>query len=138
MSLIRAKTGQRILFAATVVVLAVLSYLVFRAETQSEWIAYQREFKDVYRSKILERLDDPEVADDPLAKGKWEKQLRELNAARPGIQRIYLPGAHVRDLCTTCHLGIDNPLFADAPEPLTSHPGRMLDYHPPQQFGCTL
>ena len=46
------------------------------------------------------------------------------------------------DRCTTCHLGIDQPSFIDAPAPFTAHPD--LDKylannspHPIGQFGCT-
>jgi len=46
------------------------------------------------------------------------------------------------DRCTTCHLGIDQATFADAPAPFTTHP--ELDTflgsdsaHPIDQFGCT-
>ncbi len=46
------------------------------------------------------------------------------------------------DRCTTCHLGIDNPDFVNAPQPLTAHPHPELfmsknSPHPLDQFGCT-
>jgi len=46
------------------------------------------------------------------------------------------------DRCTSCHLGIDNPDFADAPQPFTSHPRLDLfvssaSPHTMDQFGCT-
>jgi len=46
------------------------------------------------------------------------------------------------DRCTTCHLGIDQASFADAPPPFTTHPelGKYLggnSPHPIGQFGCT-
>ena len=46
------------------------------------------------------------------------------------------------DRCQTCHLGIDNPDYADAPQPFTTHPNldmfvsRESD-HPVDDFGCT-
>ncbi len=46
------------------------------------------------------------------------------------------------DRCQTCHLGIDNPDYADAPQPFTAHPNletfvsRESD-HPVDDFGCT-
>jgi len=46
------------------------------------------------------------------------------------------------DRCTSCHLGIDNPDYKDAPQPYTSHP--KLDIflsssspHPVEEYGCT-
>lgn len=46
------------------------------------------------------------------------------------------------DRCTTCHLGIDNPDYQDAPQPLTTHPRLELflgnnSPHPLEEFGCT-
>ena len=46
------------------------------------------------------------------------------------------------DRCTSCHLGIDNPDFKDAPQPFTSHPRLDLfvsssSPHQLDQFGCT-
>ena len=48
----------------------------------------------------------------------------------------------VVDRCTSCHLGIDNPDFADAPQPYTTHPNLDLyitskSPHPMNNFGCT-
>ena len=48
----------------------------------------------------------------------------------------------VVDRCTSCHLGIDNPDFSDAPQPYTSHPDLDLyvtsnSPHPMNNFGCT-
>ena len=46
------------------------------------------------------------------------------------------------DRCTSCHLGIENPDFADAPQPFTTHPNLELyitsaSTHPLDKFGCT-
>lgn len=136
MGLIRSTTGQRILFTASVIVFAALTLYVFRQEKQREWIKYQREFQAMHEARLQEKMSNPNV--DPLENGKWEKQLREVRAERPHLRRVYLPEAGVRDMCATCHLGIDNPLFADAPEPFRAHPGKMLELHPIEKFGCTI
>jgi cytochrome c551/c552 len=46
------------------------------------------------------------------------------------------------DRCQTCHLGIDNPDYADAPQPFRTHPNLDLyvapeSKHPRDTFGCT-
>ena len=46
------------------------------------------------------------------------------------------------DRCTSCHLGINNPDYKDAPQPFTSHPDLDLfvsssSPHPFEQYGCT-
>jgi mono/diheme cytochrome c family protein len=138
MGLIRAKTGHRLLFTASVLVFAVLTLHVFRTEAQKEWVDYQREFRNMYEQKVREKMADPNIGADPVELAKWEKELREARAERPHLRRVFLPEAGVRDLCTSCHLGIDNPLFADAPEPFRSHPGNMLESHPGEKYGCTM
>ncbi|MDP2815408.1 MAG: hypothetical protein Q8O19_01880, partial [Rectinemataceae bacterium] len=45
--------------------------------------------------------------------------------------------------CTTCHKGITNPDFKNAPQPLTTHPNPELflangSAHPIEDFGCTV
>ena len=46
------------------------------------------------------------------------------------------------DRCQTCHLGIDNPDYVDAPQPFTAHPDldtyvSRESSHPVDDFGCT-
>ena len=46
------------------------------------------------------------------------------------------------DRCTTCHLGIDQRAFQDAPQPFKTHPNMDLylaasSPHPMESFGCT-
>jgi cytochrome c2 len=46
------------------------------------------------------------------------------------------------DRCTTCHLGIDNTAYQDAPQPFKTHPKLDLylssgSKHPLESFGCT-
>ena len=46
------------------------------------------------------------------------------------------------DRCQSCHLGIDNPDYADAPQPFTAHPNldafvSRESAHPVDDFGCT-
>lgn len=53
-------------------------------------------------------------------------------------QQLYLPELSVIDRCTTCHLGVENPTMADAPAPLTRHPGTILNEHPVDKFGCSI
>ncbi len=67
------------------------------------------------------------------------------------ISQILLPNLHNDhpfmqiprvDRCTTCHLGIDQASFADAPQPFTTHPEleKFVGSNSPHaidQFGCT-
>ncbi len=60
-------------------------------------------------------------------------------AARPvAIQQIWIPDFENRvDRCTTCHLGVADPVMSEAPQPFRVHPPT---HHTPrdfQRFGCT-
>lgn len=138
MSGIRAKTSHRIVFSAVVLVFAALSIRVFQNENAREWVAYQKKFQKLNVQKITQQIAASAKAGDQSAKKKWEKQLREARGMRPHLRQVFLPDANVRDLCTSCHLGINNPLFADAPEPFRAHPGKMLELHNAEKYGCTI
>lgn len=43
----------------------------------------------------------------------------------------------VADRCIACHRGMLDPRSKPDPQPLTSHPGRLLEIHSPLRFGCT-
>ena len=54
------------------------------------------------------------------------------------VRQLYLGDLGRVDRCVTCHVGIDNPKMADRPQPLTAHPGNLLEHHPADKFGCTI
>lgn len=88
---------------------------------QTEWRAYQSE----YLRMVVEKTSDPAV--------------REVMKQRaPRIEQIIATGfgeARV-DRCVTCHAGIDDDRFADAPQPFRTHP-KIHGNHPYRTFGCT-
>ncbi len=43
----------------------------------------------------------------------------------------------VEDRCTSCHAYVLDAGHKLEAQPGTAHPGRLLDLHPPQRFGCT-
>lgn len=55
-----------------------------------------------------------------------------------GLRQIWVESLGRVDRCTSCHLGIDDPTFATAPQPFTTHPGLWLTTHPTERFGCTI
>jgi len=67
------------------------------------------------------------------------KNPHQLAAAASvgGLRQIWLPELDRVDRCVTCHLGIEDPTFAGAPQPFSSHPGTWLATHPSDRFGCT-
>jgi mono/diheme cytochrome c family protein len=61
-----------------------------------------------------------------------------LEQRSPTIEQIVVTGFGKQrvDRCITCHAGIDDERFQDAPQPLRTHP-KMQGNHPYRTFGCT-
>jgi cbb3-type cytochrome oxidase cytochrome c subunit len=87
----------------------------------TEW----RQYQEQYLKMVVERTSDP-VA----------KQV--LLDRSPRIEQIVTTGfGHDRvDRCITCHAGIDDERFADAPQPFRTHP-KIAGDHSYRTFGCT-
>src|SRR5512147_205215 len=104
--------------ALSVAFLAVFSWVFFHEEG-AEWRAAQARF----------RLIEAQI--------KNPHQLAQA-ATVGGIRQVWLPELDRVDRCRTCHLGIDDPAFAGAAAPFTTHPGTWLATHPADRFGCTV
>ena len=87
----------------------------------TEWRHYQTE----YLKMAAEKSDDPQMKAIIEARSP---RIEQLIINRWGRQRV--------DRCTTCHAGIDDPRFADAPLPFRTHP-EVPGNHPYRTFGCT-
>ena len=113
-----APTWLHVAFACLGAAFALIFFWVLLRETTADWRTTQAAFR---------RLE---------ASVKNPHQLAE-SARIGGLRQIWLPEIGRVDRCVTCHLGIDDPAFAAAPLPFTSHPGRWLTTHPTDRFGCT-
>lgn len=103
--------------SASVVVLLLATAWV-RESFLVDWKRYQREYSDLARAKSPEE-------------GSWTVTSRRIHEVSPA-------GLNRTDRCITCHLGIENPGMAEAPQPHALHPARHLEYHPLETFGCTV
>ncbi|HEY3381026.1 MAG TPA: c-type cytochrome [Vicinamibacterales bacterium] len=106
-------------FALLSVAFLVVFSWVFLSEYGAEWRAVQARFGTIERS-----LKNP----------------HQLAQASPvgGLRQVWLADLGRVDRCTTCHLGIDDPAFASAPQPFRTHPGAWLTTHPVERYGCTV
>jgi len=104
---------KRLLFLILTGLLALLFLVTMWRDTDREWTHYQRRFL-----KTLAR--------------------DERRGVTGGIKQIIVADLHRVDRCTTCHLAIDKPQLALGEEPFMAHPGKFLDWHPPEKFGCTV
>ncbi|MDH4228341.1 MAG: cytochrome c [Nitrospirota bacterium] len=118
---------KNVLFAFAGVSMAVVFGILSYNGANPEWHDYQRP----YYKMLAQKMNDPALANAPLK-----------------IEQVWLPTVNNRaDRCMTCHKGIGNPLFKDAPQPYTTHPdffdeeGKPTGYilrHPFEKFGCTV
>ncbi|MFI5180778.1 MAG: c-type cytochrome [Thermoanaerobaculia bacterium] len=73
-----------------------------------------------------------------VTRAKSQKAAREYESRPVAIRQIWMKEFDNRvDRCTTCHLGVADPLMTAAPEPLRTHPRTA---HTPDGFekiGCT-
>jgi cytochrome c2 len=113
-----APARLHILFACLgVAFLAIFSWVLFHEGT-AEWRSTQSRFQRIEAS-----VKNPHELAQAASVG--------------GLRQIWLPDLGRVDRCVTCHLGIDDPAFASAPAPFTTHSGTWLSTHPTDRFGCT-
>jgi len=78
---------------------------------------------------------------------KWQTKLKRLEGAAIEIKQVMLldydrnpfndPKARI-DRCQTCHLGWNEEVMEDAPQPYKKHPlPELLSIHNPETYGCT-
>ena len=98
--------------------LIIFGWVLLREET-AEWRTTQAQF-----ARLEGSIKNPH-------------QLAQAPAVG-ALRQIWLADLGRVDRCTTCHLGIDDPVFANAAQPFRTHPGTWLTTHPADRFGCTI
>lgn len=129
--------GKNLLFAFLGVAIIVTFILLVLQEGGREWKAYQRDFRnmavEIIGQQIRKTSDNNEGGRQRL-----KRSLADESAWTVEIQQIYLKDLDVIDRCTTCHLGINDQRWSEAPQPFTSHTRPVLSLHSPSKFGCTV
>ncbi len=106
------------LFAAASLSLATLVIILIFREYNTEWRAYQEEYK-AFLQKTAATDSQKEAADRfPIS-----------------VRQDWLPEFNQADRCRSCHIGIDNPA-APVQEPISPHPDPGP--HTFRKFGCTV
>ena len=90
-----------------------------------------------FANKIANSLRDLPVLD--LMNPNYKIQQIVIKDVTDDVNFMRVPKV---DRCITCHLGIANPEFKDAPQPFATHPNLELflssdSAHPMEEFGCT-
>jgi predicted CXXCH cytochrome family protein len=109
------------LLISSLLAFGLLAYAAYEDNFGTDWYRYQ----NAYRQRLLARAS---TEGERLAAERFDVHQKQL----------YLPDLARADRCVTCHVAIDDPAMAEAPHPLTSHPGELLKIHPREQFGCTI
>lgn len=117
----RDKGVQWALLSVSMICLGLLAYAAVEENYNAEWVQHRQRYQSILKSKAT---DDRGVA---MAEN-FDLELAQN----------FVPRYGTTDRCVACHAGIDDPRMADQPQPYRSHPGRLTEIHPPEQFGCTV
>lgn len=94
--------------------------------------------RNFLQHRIAKMTEEVTAAQNEL--GGLNKLLQGGKSYTIEIKQILLPHLEKVDRCTTCHLGIENPLMKGAPQPFGMHPALTKDFllkHPFEKMGCT-
>ncbi|MEK6591336.1 MAG: c-type cytochrome [Nitrospinota bacterium] len=114
------RKDQNIVYSVFSFSIIILFGLTIYKDFSPEWKEFQREYKNM----LLQVTPDPEQ----------KKQVEKISFE---IKQIWNPELGIADRCITCHLGVLDPRFSNAPQPYKTHP-RLLESHQIQKFGCTV
>jgi cytochrome c551/c552 len=106
-------------FAVLSTIAAVLFGLSLWKDSSREWKRYQKTFIEMERQRSKARGGASTFRDSGYR-----------------IHQIIVGNETRIDRCTTCHLGVEDPRFAEAEHPFRLHPS--IPKHPFEKFGCTL
>lgn len=110
----------RLLLGSGLILIVFTMYIAY-SQYKHEWKVYQSEYKELFFKK---------ATDETIRNKAKSFEIK--------MQQIYLEGLNTVDRCTSCHLGVENPLMANAPVPFRMHSGDYLKNHAVERFGCTV
>ncbi len=106
-------------FTALGLLVGLLVIIAYYKDQHSQWKAFQRQY-----------------IRDEIRRATTPDQRAQAEATPLQIRQILLPQLGRVDRCTTCHLAVDDPSYANATQPLAYHPEH--DEHSFDKFGCTV
>ncbi len=117
-----------VLLLSSVASFGMLLLAAYQENFTAEWRTHQQEFAHVLSVKAT-------AANEASAKEGASAKASDYPIE---IRQAFLPEWDKVDRCITCHVGIDNPAMQDQPQPLTAHPGDILQHHSADRYGCTI
>ncbi len=112
---------RQVILISSLIIIFILFYEAYRENVGNEWHAYQQQYKAELK-KIATNDRQRKFADN------YEIKMRQ----------IFLPGLNRVDRCVSCHVGIEDSRMDHAKQPLTVHPGDILENHEIDAIGCTV
>ncbi len=112
---------RHIILVSSLVIILVLFFEAYRENIGGQWRSCQKQYKEELKK---------------LAANDREKLLADNYEVK--MRQIVLPQLGRVDRCVSCHVGIEDPRMAHVAQPLTAHPGNMLEVHELDQIGCTV
>lgn len=120
-----------------------------RHQAESNVLTGQRDslraLLDVYRTELRTAQNKLSEFFKPIE--FWQMKRRRVESATIEVRQVMMldydrnpfndPKARV-DRCQTCHLGWNEEVMTDAPQPYRQHPVKeLLEIHNPEVYGCT-
>ena len=102
---------RRVLFLLLSAILAGIFFFALVRDQMREWVGMQWKFTSTLRKE-------------------------ERKGITGGIKQVIVKDLNRVDRCTTCHIAIDKPQLELGEEPYKAHPGKYLQWHPVDKFGC--
>ncbi|HIJ86652.1 MAG TPA: c-type cytochrome [Desulfuromonadales bacterium] len=104
--------------------IALVGTMVIRDDNR-EWKPYQADYKEQLLKKI--------------SRDRNPAFYERVAGMQPEVRQVVIDEWGAVDRCVSCHVGIEDPLFADARQPFTKHPNpELLKNHPVEKYGCTI
>lgn len=117
----RSRFYRWLLLVASLVTIAFLVGAAVRENYLAQWKTVQHDYREILREKATD-----------------DRGRELLGRFRVEMKQASIPALGAVDRCVTCHNGIDDPRMTDVANPHRVHPGRLLEKHPVDRFGCTI
>ncbi len=114
------RNKQKIVIGSSGIILMIIIFLWIKSGYYQEWKNHQNSYND-----FLKRIAD-------------SLELNEYIIPEQGIYEYDLVHFNRIDRCGSCHIGMEDPLMENYPQPYGMHPGNYLEDHPVSDFGCTM
>jgi mono/diheme cytochrome c family protein len=109
------------LLVVSLLTIAALAVAAVRENVTAEWRVLRARYGEILEEK---------ATDD-----RGRAAARQFGME---IVQSFVPQLDAVDRCQSCHAGVEDPRMADQPLPFRTHPGRHLEFHDPEKFGCTV